>query len=146
MHVELTRSSVHPGLHDAHFSAPFTGHCAPLCATPLLHVHVFSTTCKQRRCQEKVNLTLDCSLGCLKVTMHFPFCECMHMCSMYESELSDMLLSILFVRMCKRTIAFCRSLIFHPVLHDTHFAAPLRGQSTPVGGTPSSHVQTFAAK
>ena len=36
--------------------------------------------------------------------------------------------------------------IVHPVLHDTHFAAPFTTQSTPAFGTPCGHVHKLPTK
>ena len=33
---------IQPMLHDAHLTAPLTGQAAPVCPTPLLHVHMFT--------------------------------------------------------------------------------------------------------
>ena len=82
VHVELTRLSVHPGLHDAHFSAPFTGQCVPVCPTPLWHVHVFATKCKDRLSQasEQVFLTLRVyELGLRNASEITIFCVGEHM-------------------------------------------------------------------
>ena len=44
MHFAFARSSAHPGLHETHFCAPFTGQSAPLDAKPLSHLHELATT------------------------------------------------------------------------------------------------------
>ena len=48
MHLVRAFVIVHPMLHDAHFSAPFTGQPAPVSATPLLQVQVFAGNARHK--------------------------------------------------------------------------------------------------
>ena len=45
IHAVLAWLTVHPGLHDSQFSAPFTGQSAPVWPTPLLHVQILPIAC-----------------------------------------------------------------------------------------------------
>ena len=69
IHSVLSRLRVHPGLQNLHFLAPFTGHSAPIRATPSLHLHSLTT---QWQCID-VNLTIVCT--CLNTYEYTVFCR-----------------------------------------------------------------------